>query len=98
MIPAYVKKYFWEINVRELNLKDNADYIIKRILEYGDIKAVRWLFKTVSRKKIKEALLKGRGFSRPTANFFAGILGLDKNKIACLKRSYQKTQKSHWPY
>lgn len=95
-LPTFLKKYFWDVDFNKLDLKKNKFYIISRLLEYGDIKATRWLFKNVERGKIKAAILRFRGFSPPTINFWRIFFNLDKSKILCLQKSYQKTQKSHW--
>lgn len=86
------------MDFKTLDFQKDADYIIRRILEYGDINAVKWLLKVFDKKLIKEIILKSRGFSSRTANFWRLFFKLDKNKILCLKKSYQKTQKTHWPY
>lgn len=98
MIKLALKKYFWETEAKKLDFKKDAQYIISRILEHGDIDALRWLLKTFDRKLIKRVILEYRGFSPQTANFWRLFFKLDKNKILCLRRSYQKTQKTHWPY
>ena len=73
-------------------------FAISRILEYGDIKDVSWLFKKVKRKEIEEVVMKSRELSTKTANFWSLFLNLNKNKILCLKKSYQKMRKTHWAY
>ena len=35
---------FWDIDPARLDLQENKDYIIERTLEFGDDKAVKWLF------------------------------------------------------
>jgi len=96
--PYFLKKYFWDINFNSLDLKKNELYIITRLLEYGDIEAIRWLLKTVKASKIKETILRSRELSPKTVNFWTLFFNLDKSKIQCLKKSYQKVQSSHWPY
>jgi hypothetical protein len=92
------KKYFWETDAEKLDLKKDAKYISSRILEHGDIDALKWLLKVFNKKLIKKTILEYRGFSPRTANFWRLFFKLNKNKILCLKRSYQKMQKTHWPY
>lgn len=97
-INQNIKRFFWDVDPDSLDVKKNSEYIIARILEYGDPEAIKWLFKTYDKKTIKKVLMNKRGFSKRTANFWSKILDVDKNKIQCLTKSYQKMQKVHWPY
>ncbi len=98
MLPEAVKKYFWEVDVDGLDVDKNPEYIISRLLEYGDREATRWLFKKFSRALIAKTLREGRAFSPRTANFWRLYLNLDKNKVLCLRMPYQKRREGTWPY
>jgi len=54
-LPLFLKKYFWDVDFDKLDLSDCPEYIILRLLEYGDIEAIRWLFKNVSKVAIKKS-------------------------------------------
>ena len=97
-LPKFLRKYFWEIDFDKLDFKKRIEYVTSRLLEYGDIDALRWLFRNVPEKKIKEVIQKGRGLSPRSLYFWSFFLNIPKEKILCLKRSYQKRQRSHWPY
>jgi len=97
-IPQFLKKYFWDVNFTDFDSKKYEVFVIKRILEYGNTKAVRWLFKNFKEEKIKNVLLKRRGFSFKTINFWVSFFDLDPKKVLCLSKSYQKLQETHWPY
>lgn len=97
-LPKFFKKYFWDVDFSKINLKDSESFVAERLLEYGDEKALSWLLKNVKEKTIKKILLEERALSSKSANFWAIYFGLPKNKILCLKKSYQKVRKSHWPY
>lgn len=97
-INPNIERYFWDIDFSKLDVEKNSEYIIARILEYGDLEAIKWLLETYHRKMIKKVLMSRRGFSNKTANFWSKILDIDKNQILCLKKSYQEMQKTHWPY
>ena len=53
MLPLFLEKYFWDTDFNKINFKQHPEYVILRILEYGNIKAVRWLLKSSNKKKIK---------------------------------------------
>ncbi len=97
-LPIFLKQYFWEVDFDSLNFKKSEDYIIARILEYGDIPAIRWLLKNADIEKIKEVVLSSRSLSKKTANFWGLFFNLERTRIQCLKKSYQKMQKRHWRY
>lgn len=97
-LPASFKKYFWDVNFSELNLEKNREYIAERILEYGDVKAVRWMLKHIPRIVVRRVLQRSRGFSPRTINFWSLVFDIDRNKILCFQKSYQKMQKAHWQY
>lgn len=96
-LPSYTKKYFWDVDFSELSFQDNSGYVTARILEYGDVMALKWLFRVSKKKDIKKILEKSRQLSPKSCNFWSIFLNTDPNKTKCLKKSYQKMQKSHWP-
>jgi len=97
-IPDFLKKYFWEIDPKDLDLQEYRIYVVRRILEYGDVKAVAWLLKNFKKSEIKNVLINYRGLSRKSANYWAIVLGLPKEKVRCLNRPSPKEQKRIWPY
>jgi len=97
-LPRFLKKYFWDVEFPRLDSKKDSSYITARILEYGDVKAIRWLFRALPKGKIKEVVRKSRQFSPKSINFWSLFFNIKPNQIECLRRSYQKTQKSHWPH
>ncbi|MFY9461704.1 MAG: hypothetical protein WAP51_00685 [Candidatus Sungiibacteriota bacterium] len=73
MIPAYLKKYFWEVDTKKLDPKKHPEYVIARILEYGDPRAIKWAWQNFSDKEWRPAL-KLREVSKKTRNFWAPLL------------------------
>ena len=98
MLPKFLKKYFWEVDLDKLNFRERPEYVALRLLEYGDIKALRWLFRNFSEKKIKNIIKQQKGLSLKSLYFWSSFFDIPEEKILCLKKSYQKRQKSHWPY
>lgn len=96
--PKFLKKYFWDVEFGKLDLDNRRVYVLRRILEYGDDKAISWIQEHFRREEIKNALCNFRGYSLKTANFWAVILNIKKEKVKCLNRSFRETQKLFWPY
>jgi len=97
-LPKFLKKYFWEVDFDKLNLKKRPEYVASRLLEYGDVQALRWLFKNLPKEKIRKIIINQRGFSLRSLYFWSSFFNINPKKILCLKKSYQKRQRSHWPY
>lgn len=74
MVPANLKKYFWETDAENLDIKEHKKYILERILELGDDKAAEWIKKTFLKKEILNVLEKSRKISKKSANFWKIIL------------------------
>lgn len=96
--PAFLKQYFWDIDFKRLDISKSSVYVIERILELGDIKAIKWVLKTFKKDLIKKVVMTRRGLSPRTANFWASILGIDNKEITCLQGQYLNTRQTHWPY
>lgn len=97
-LPQFLKPYFWDVEFEKVEKKRSASYIIHRLLDRGNDRAVRWMFKTYSKNMISEVLIKRRGFSAKTANFWADLLNVDKRKVTCLQIPYLKMRQELWPY
>lgn len=97
-LPSFLKRYFWDVEFGELDLQKHRLYVLNRILNYGDEKAIAWMWKNFKNSEIKYALSNFRDFSQKSANFWALILNLPREKVLCLKRLSLKEQKRIWPY
>jgi len=97
-LPIFLKKYFWDVEFKTLNLEEHKSYVVERLLEYGDPKALGWLLKNIKKETIKKILFQERALSPKSANFWAVFFGWPASKILCLNKSYLKARKNHWPY
>lgn len=97
-LPRFLEKYFWEVDFGKINFKKGRIYVLKRILEYGDEKAVAWMWKNFEKSEIKNVLANFRGYSQKTANYWALILDLPQKDVLCLKRHSSKEPRAFWPY
>jgi len=68
-LPSNIKKYFWDIDPKKAAPKKHPEYYIKRILEYGDLKAYSWLKRVYGLKKI-ERVAKKSNLSSKSSNFW----------------------------
>lgn len=96
--PAFLRKYFWDIDFAKLDPKKHSTYVIERLLEFGDEKAVRWVLKEYSRDAVKSVVCHSRAISKKTANFWSLVLDIPERKIRCLQQDFQETHRAIWPY
>jgi hypothetical protein len=87
-LPDFLLSYFWDVEFKELRIKKHASFVIKRLLDRGNLHDIRWLLKTYGKTAIKQVVMETKDLSRPTCNFWADMLGLDKSQVRCLQKPY----------
>jgi len=94
--PVYIKKYFWDTDFSQLDLDKNRSYVISRIFEYGDERAVIWALHYFDKEDVKKTLRESRVLSPKSGNFWALFFSLRKSDFRCFRKSSLKLQSSHW--
>ncbi len=51
---------FWDTNPKNINKKRNAQYIIERILDFGNDKEVKWLWDYYGKRVLKNVVARSR--------------------------------------
>ena len=97
-LPQFLKKYFWDVDFSKLDKKIYGSFIIDRILEEGDEKAVRWMRDNFDITQIKNVLFNSKNLSPKSANYWQLIFNLKREKILCLRKSFRKRQRPIWKY
>jgi len=97
-LPQFLKPYFWDVDFAKLDCKKYSCFVLGRILEYGDKRAISWMQRNFTKGDIAGVLSRLRAVSPKSANFWALIYGIDKKKILCLQKHYLQMRKRHWPY
>lgn len=96
--PKFLKKYFWDIDFAKLDPKKRPTYVIERLLEYGNVQAVRWVLSQYSRAIIRSVVCQSHVISKKTANYWSLMLDIPKEEIKCFQPDFQKTHRAIWPY
>lgn len=73
-IPHYAEKYFWDIDLNTFDPKKYSFFIIERILDYGDEKAVIWLFKHYAIENIRNVADQSRSLTNKSKYFWLKVL------------------------
>lgn len=97
-LPSFLKRYFWDVDFEQIDVKKQSKDIIGRILEYGDEQATRWMKKKFATQEIVDVLSRYRFVSPKSANYWALVFNLPREQILCLQKHYMATQRKHWPY
>ena len=97
-LPKFLKQYFWDVDFEKLDYTKYPKYVIIRILEYGNEKAISWMKNIFSRRDIVDALISTRELTEKSANFWAVVLDVKKEKVKCLNKSFLEIRKQFWPY
>lgn len=95
-LPAFLKRYFWDVPFAGLDLHQSGAFLIERILEYGNPQAVRWLRAHVLAEAICEVVKSSHSLSARSANFWAAIYRLDRRTVRCLSKSFLRRRARHW--
>jgi hypothetical protein len=74
VLPKEFKKYFWDCAFDELRLRDHAAFITERILNFGNLQAVKWLVSTIEPSVLKNVVEHSRNLDRKTRNFWKIML------------------------
>ena len=97
-IPLFLKKYFWDTDISKLSLTKHATYIIERILEWGNLEAVRWLRERYTNKELLSVLEVSRSISHKSWHFWKLILLPSNKHIPCTRKFSDERQKKVWQY
>ena len=89
------KNLFWDVDFEKVGYKENADFVIKRVLLFGDKKDYDILKKHYSCEEMKKATSKISYPDKKSANFWGFIFNLSNDKKCTKKLSMQK-QSAFW--
>ena len=87
-LPDSFRAYFWDVRFEEIEVEKSSYFIIKRVLDRGNLFDIRWLLKTYGKEEIKKVVMLTKDLSRPTGNFWADLLGIEKTQVPCLQKPY----------
>lgn len=74
ILPEDLKEYFWDVDFNELSLEKYPRFIGERIMNYGDLKAIKWLLTVKGKEFIRSVLDSSRNLNPKTKNFWKIML------------------------
>lgn len=90
------KTLFWDIDFKNLDYKKNADFIIERVLSFGDEKDYRLLQKIYNFEKIKKIAVKLNYPNKKTINFWSLIFDIPINSFLYIKKLSMQKPNAFW--
>jgi hypothetical protein len=84
VIPRHVRPLFWDVDAEHLDARSYPRYTIARVLEWGDDRAYAWLKEVFAEEEIKNVVLGERRLTRKSANFWALVYRLPREKVKAL--------------
>ncbi len=97
-IPKEWHQYFWEVEPEKVDLEKNDYYVIGRVLEHGNMEAVRKLRRFYGDQRLRQFLLStyARGLSKRIMRFWQVVLNLSLEE--CERISSIRSKNPLWPY
>jgi hypothetical protein len=84
----FSKTLFWDVNINELDLSDNKNFIIERVLVRGGMKDMKKITALYSQSELINAIKKSRGLDEVTHNFCANYFNIPKTSMHAPSQYY----------
>lgn len=97
-LPKNLYQYFWEVDPKMVNPRKSPQYVINRLLDKGEVEAVRWTRRHFPEELIVHTLKTLRDFTPKRASFWAAFYNLSEEEVRCLQEPYRSRHKMLWPY
>src|SRR3990167_8857733 len=96
-LPTALHLFFWDIEAKKLDPSKKPLFVINRLLDKGNLTAVRWVRRNFPQEMIIETIKKMRDFSSKTVIFWSRLLNIPIEEIKCMREPYRSMRKMHWP-
>lgn len=94
MLPNSHHRFFWDCSPEQLDLNQNSPYIIERLMDTGDMDAVRWMLGAYPREKLISVLKSTRSLTRKSAHFWALYFNINPTEVPCTQKSWLPQRRS----
>ena len=95
--PPSVAQFFCEISWEDRIADEYPFYVVERLIENGNMEAVRWVRKRYGEDFIREVVCRSRKISRKTARYWQQVLEIPEEKVLCLSASWLNRPNQFWP-
>jgi len=73
-MPDELRRFFWDVAFEELTIEKHSRLIAERILNYGDMNAIKWLLTWAEQDFIKTIVDNSRNLNAKSKNFWKIML------------------------
>lgn len=85
---------FWD--VESIDLERNRKWLVKRVLEKGELADWQLLKQLYNREQLRQAVRTMRSLEKRALAFACAVLDIDQTKTRCFMN--QSSQATHWNY
>jgi len=97
-LPKEFYKFFWDTDASTIDPGHNKMYVISRLLDIGNIQALRWLIGTYNTDDIIKTIKSKRDLSSRSATFWAKFFHINREDVVCLTEPFLTQRKTLWQY
>lgn len=87
-LPAWMRSRFWDVDFATFDPAAHPDYVVERVLEFGDRAEAQWLREHFSDEVITTVLRSSRRLSARSANFWALVFNVPRHEVMALAGSH----------
>ncbi len=76
-----IARFFWDQDIASLNWEQHRNFIVRRLLQYGDLQSLRWLRSQIGDEGLRDWIVKrnGRGLDPRQIRYWALILNINSS-------------------
>ncbi|MCX7993221.1 MAG: hypothetical protein N2651_06085 [Fimbriimonadales bacterium] len=95
-LPEFLRPLFWDVEFHALSPERYQSYICLRIIEHGDLNALRWMLRYYGKARLRRWLIarQGRSLSPRALRFWQMMLGIPKRTV---DQWLQSRPEPSWP-
>lgn len=95
-LHKFSKHLFWDVDVNTLSVEKNQKFIVKRVLEYGQLPDWQLLITYLSIAEITAICKTIRGLDSKVVSFISTLSKLPRTEFLCY--SSQQSTGQHWNF
>ena len=84
ILNRYAVDAFWDTPLSSIDARAHRDFVIERLLQYGGMEGIRWLFENYEPAAIRRVVTHSRGLSKMTAAFWSAYFDIPPENVRCL--------------
>ena len=94
--PPGITRFFCEIQWEDRVADEYPFYVVERLIENGNMEAVRWVRKRYGDDFIRAVVCRSRKISRKTARYWQQVLEIPEEEVLCLSASWLNRPNRFW--